>query len=125
LKRYHNQLSDDGLRGSEGAFLAYGFWLADNFALQNRLDDARAQFERVLRICIDICLLLEQYDPVLKRQLDSCPQAFSKLCLINTALNLNRATGPANQREKSAKFSQGRPEAGGVLPDGADDRARP
>jgi GH15 family glucan-1,4-alpha-glucosidase len=121
VRRYHNELSGDGLPGAEGAFLACSFWLADNFVLQGRLDDARAQFERILGVCNDVGLLAEEYDPVLKRQVGNFPQAFSHLCLINTALNLSRAAGPAKQRGKSARSGHGAPPTRVVLSDTADD----
>ena len=47
-------------------------------------------------------LLAEEYDPVEQRQLGNFPQAFSHLALINTALNLGAAGGPAAQRSCSA-----------------------
>ena len=38
-----------GLGGTpEGAFLACSFWMADCLALQGKVDEAKAQFERVL-----------------------------------------------------------------------------
>ena len=38
----------DGLPPGEGAFLPCTFWLADNYALQGRRDEARGLFERLL-----------------------------------------------------------------------------
>jgi len=40
----------DGLTGREGAFLACSFWLADCLHLIGRVNDARALFERLLRV---------------------------------------------------------------------------
>jgi GH15 family glucan-1,4-alpha-glucosidase len=102
VKRYDNYRTDDGLPGSEGAFLACSFWLADNYVLQGRIGDARELFDKLTRICNDVGLLSEEYDPHLKRQVGNFPQAFSHLCLINTALNLSRTTGPAMHRGKCA-----------------------
>jgi len=98
VRRYHNQLTDDGLPGSEGVFLACSFWLADNYVLQDRIEEARALFDRLVGLCNDVGLLAEEYEPRLKRQVGNFPQAFSHLCLITTALNLSRASGPAKQR---------------------------
>jgi GH15 family glucan-1,4-alpha-glucosidase len=77
----------DGLPGTEGAFLACSFWLADVFALEGRLDEARELFERLLALRNDIGLLSEEWDPAL-RQLGNTPQAFSHVGRVNTALAL-------------------------------------
>ena len=96
--RYDTASSVDGLPSGEGAFLACSFWLADNYVLQGRLDDARGLFERLVGLTNDVGLLAEEYDPVLKRQVGNFPQAFSHIALINTAYNLSRAYGPASER---------------------------
>src|SRR5215218_2391467 len=83
----------DGLPGREGAFLACSFWLADNYALVGRTDDARRLFQGLLDLRNDVGLLAEEYDPVAKRQLGNFPQAFSHVPLINTAMHLSEA-GP-------------------------------
>jgi GH15 family glucan-1,4-alpha-glucosidase len=98
VKRYDNQAAGDGLPGGEGAFLACSFWLADNYVLLGRVDDARKLFEKLVDLCNDVGLLAEEYDPHTKRQLGNFPQAFSHLGLINTAFNLNRVSGPAMVR---------------------------
>ena len=46
--RYDPRESVDGLPPGEGVFLMCTFWLADNYALQGRLDEARTLFERLL-----------------------------------------------------------------------------
>jgi GH15 family glucan-1,4-alpha-glucosidase len=96
--RYDTGSGADGLPPGEGAFLACSFWLADNYVLQGRLDEARALFERLLELRNDVGLLAEEYDPRAHRQLGNFPQAFSHLALINTAHNLMSASGPAHQR---------------------------
>jgi GH15 family glucan-1,4-alpha-glucosidase len=101
LLRYNTGASDDGLPPGEGAFLACSFWLADNLVLQGRHGEARALFERLLALCNDVGLLAEEFDPRSGRMLGNFPQAFSHVALVNTALNLSRATGPADQRSES------------------------
>jgi GH15 family glucan-1,4-alpha-glucosidase len=96
--RYHTESGADGLPPGEGAFLACSFWLADNYVLQGRFDEARALFERLLSLRNDVGLLAEEYDTSAKRQLGNFPQAFSHLALINTARNLMSTAGPAHQR---------------------------
>ena len=83
-----NAAGIDGLTGREGAFLACSFWLADNYELIGRRDDAVALFERLLSLRNDLGLLSEEYDPVAKRLVGNFPQAFSHISLINSAVNL-------------------------------------
>lgn len=97
VMRYRTEQTADGLQGREGVFLACSFWLADNYAMQGRYDDAKALFERLLALTNDVGLLSEEYDPVTQRQVGNFPQAFSHLALINSALNLG-SNGPAEQR---------------------------
>jgi GH15 family glucan-1,4-alpha-glucosidase len=92
--------SVDGLPPGEGAFLACSFWLADNLALQGRYDDARALFERLLALRNDVGLLSEEYDTEAGRLVGNFPQAFSHVGLINTARNLGRSHGPAEDRSE-------------------------
>ena len=100
VMRYDTGAGTDGLPEGEGAFLACSFWLADNYALLGRRQEARALFERLLALRNDVGLLAEEYDPVLRRQLGNFPQAFSHLALINTAHNLASSGGPAHQRSR-------------------------
>lgn len=96
--RYHTREGADGLPPGEGVFLACSFWLADNYVLQGRYDDAQKLFERLLALRNDVGLLSEEYDPIAKRQLGNFPQAFSHLALINTAHNMMSVNGAAQQR---------------------------
>jgi GH15 family glucan-1,4-alpha-glucosidase len=88
----------DGLPPGEGTFLPCSFWLAVNLAMQNRLDEARALFERLLGIRNDVGLLAEEYDPVGKCQLGNFPQAFTHVMLVVGARNLSRRSGAAEPR---------------------------
>jgi GH15 family glucan-1,4-alpha-glucosidase len=103
--RYDTGKVADGLPPGEGAFLACSFWLADNFVLQGRIGEARELFERLIALRNDVGLLAEEYDPRLGRQLGNFPQAFSHVALVNTAFNLTRSQGPAEQR--AARRHQG------------------
>jgi GH15 family glucan-1,4-alpha-glucosidase len=98
--RYDTGEGTDGLPPGEGAFLACSFWLADNYALAGRIDEARAMFERLLTLRNDVGLLAEEYDPADRRLLGNFPQAFSHLALINTARNLAGVAGPAELRSQ-------------------------
>jgi GH15 family glucan-1,4-alpha-glucosidase len=83
--RYGTEHGADGLPGSEGAFLACSFWLADNYAFAGRLAEANALFDRLLGLRNHLGLLAEEYEPRLQRQIGNFPQAFSHLALIVTA----------------------------------------
>ncbi len=101
VKRYKTSFTDDGLPPGEGAFLPCTFWLADNYALMGRRDEAKELFERLLGLCNDVGLISEEYDPHAKRLVGNFPQAFTHIGLVNTALNLSRpAECPAEQRRK-------------------------
>jgi GH15 family glucan-1,4-alpha-glucosidase len=89
--RYDSAKTNDGLPPGEGAFLACSFWLADNYVLLGRHDDAVALFERLRRLANDVELLSEGYDVDRGRLLGNFPQAFSHVGLLNTAFNLARA----------------------------------
>jgi GH15 family glucan-1,4-alpha-glucosidase len=103
--RYDSAATDDGLPEGEGAFLACSFWLADNYLLLGRQDDALVVFERLLAFRNDVGLLSEEYDPALRRQVGNFPQAFSHIALLSTAFNLGHARRqnaprPVEQRGK-------------------------
>ncbi len=102
VMRYDTAAHRDGLPGSEGAFLACSFWLADNYVLLGRLDDARRLLQRLLELRNDVGLLSEEYDPRAQRLVGNFPQALSHIALINTALNLSRTNKPAEQRSGSS-----------------------
>jgi GH15 family glucan-1,4-alpha-glucosidase len=101
LDRYRTESGVDGLPTGEGAFLLCTFWLADNYTLMGRTDEARRMFENLLAIRNDVGLLAEEYDPVARRQLGNFPQAFSHLGLINTARNLTQRDKPATARQQA------------------------
>jgi GH15 family glucan-1,4-alpha-glucosidase len=83
--RYDTTHGTDGLPGTEGAFLACSFWLADNYALAGRMREAEELFDRLLSLRNHLGLLAEEYEPSLQRQIGNFPQAFSHLALIFTA----------------------------------------
>ena len=87
--RYRAAAAGDGLPGTEGAFLACSFWLAQAQYLGGRVDEARALFQRLLGLCNDVGLLSEEYDPHGKRFVGNFPQAFSHMALVATALMLD------------------------------------
>ena len=109
VARYTIDPAVDGLPHGEGQFLACSFWLADNYSLQGRREEAERLFERLLAIRNDVGLLSEEYDPDRKRLLGNFPQAFSHVGLVNTAYNLRikilrvgpvSSTGSKNKRAR-------------------------
>ncbi|HVF15642.1 MAG TPA: glycoside hydrolase family 15 protein [Steroidobacteraceae bacterium] len=100
VQRYDSAQTDDGLPAGEGSFLACSFWLVDAYAMDGRLDEAKALFERLLTIANDVGLFAEEYDAQNKRMIGNFPQAFSHLSLVVSALNLTNATKPAEQRSE-------------------------
>ncbi len=89
VRRYRRRGHLDGVSGRDGAFLPCTFWLADCLALGGEQKAARELFERLLSVRNDVGLLSEEYDVKEKRMLGNFPQAFSHVCLVNTALNLS------------------------------------
>ncbi|AEV82922.1 glucoamylase [Actinoplanes sp. SE50] len=100
VQRYtqHPDADVDGLPPGEGAFLACTFWLADNYALMGRHDEARETFARLLALRNDVGLLAEEYDTTTGRLVGNFPQAFSHVPLIDTARTLTSALAPTEAR---------------------------
>jgi GH15 family glucan-1,4-alpha-glucosidase len=101
ISRYSTDVTDDGLAGSEGQFLACSFWLVEALALNGRDAEARELFERLLALRNDLGLYAEEYDVARGRQVGNFPQAFTHLALISAARVLSgervgtRSTPPA------------------------------
>jgi GH15 family glucan-1,4-alpha-glucosidase len=95
VSRYSTAETDDGLPGDEGQFLACSFWLVSALALNGRVDDARALFDRLLGLTNDLGLLAEEYAVHEKRQVGNFPQAFSHLTLILAARAISTAEADA------------------------------
>lgn len=93
VARYTTDPSVDGLPHGEATFLPCTFWLADNYILQGRREDAARIFEHLLEIRNDVGLLSEEYDPEAKRLLGNFPQAFTHVGQVNTAMNFSRKFG--------------------------------
>ncbi len=91
VSRYSTDETDDGLSGDEGQFLACSFWLVSALALNGRVGEARALFERLLELRNDLGLLAEEYDVKRQRQVGNFPQAFSHLTLIGAATAISAA----------------------------------
>lgn len=97
--RYDQAVTDDGRQGGEGSFLPCSFWLADNWILQGRHDEAHEMFERLLSVRNDLGLMSEEYDPDNRILLGNFPQLLTHLSLVHTACNL-QGEGPAHHRSR-------------------------
>jgi GH15 family glucan-1,4-alpha-glucosidase len=103
VRRYDTSRADDGLPAGEGAFLACTFWLADNYILMGRQEEAKTLLTRLLELRNDVGLLAEEYDPERRCLLGNFPQAFSHVALLNTVLNLGRDGSPLEKRSDTKK----------------------
>ena len=97
VSRYSTAETDDGLPGDEGQFLACSFWLVSTLALNGRIEEPRALFERLLGLTNDLGLLSEEYDVKRRRQVGNFPQAFSHLTLIVAARAISAAEEAARR----------------------------
>ena len=89
VRRYRTTATGDGLKGSEGLFIACSFWLVDALGASGQRRDAIELFERLLLLRNDVGLLSEEWDPAAQRQLGNTPQAFSHFGLVVSALQLH------------------------------------
>jgi len=87
--RYRSDEVADGLPAGEGVFLPCSFWLADNYVMQGRVEEARVLFERLAGLANDVGLFAEEYDPVAGRQLGNFPQAFTHMGFVQSATNVS------------------------------------
>ena len=81
-------VAEDGLAGSEGAFVLCSFWLVDALLTLDRGQEARILFERLLTRTNDVGLYAEEIDPRTGAFLGNFPQALTHLGLVGSAVNL-------------------------------------
>jgi GH15 family glucan-1,4-alpha-glucosidase len=86
--RYRPKEEVEGVSGGDGAFLPCSFWLADNYLMSGRKQEATELYDRLLDLRNDVGLISEEYDPRAGRMLGNFPQAFTHVSLVNTAHNL-------------------------------------
>jgi GH15 family glucan-1,4-alpha-glucosidase len=90
LMRY---LPDENIEGlpptDKRAFILGSAWLGTVYVMQNRREDARKIYSRLVEMANDVGLLAEQYDPKTQKQFGNFPQAFSHIALILLELALD------------------------------------
>lgn len=96
VQRYKTDQTDDGLKGSEGEFLACSFWMVACLWLIGRKDEARELFGRLLKVANDVGLISEEYDSDSKRLVGNFPQALSHIALLHAAYTMSGEWRPAH-----------------------------
>jgi GH15 family glucan-1,4-alpha-glucosidase len=100
---------DDGLAGTEGAFLPCSFWLAQALAATGQVDDAADVFEQLLGLAGPLGLFAEEADPATGEQLGNYPQALTHAALVQAALAIRDATDSARGADPGRSRTRGAP----------------
>ena len=88
---YRYPPGQDGLLGTEGAFLPRSFWLVQALASTGRVDEAAQLFADLLELANPLGLLPEEINPRGHRYLGNYPQALTHAALIQAALAIRDA----------------------------------
>ncbi len=91
LRRYKTDETDDGLIGSEGAFLWCSFWLVRNLLRLGKLEEAITLYQRLLGYSNHLGLFSEMVGLPSGETLGNFPQALTHLAVIITGLELTKA----------------------------------
>ncbi len=96
IRRYERE---DGLPGKEGAFLACSFWLAECYARQGKLTQAREVFYHAIGAASPRGIFSEQIDPDSRQLLGNYPQALTHLSHIAAAIAIEQCAGRVSERD--------------------------
>ena len=89
---YRYEPGDDGLPGTEGAFLPCAFWLVQALAAIGDLATARPLFDALIDLASPLGLYAEEMDPTTHAHLGNYPQALTHAALIQAALAIRNAS---------------------------------
>ena len=90
---YRYPPGQDGLPGTEGAFLPCSFWLVQALAATGRVVEAETRLHALLRLASPLGLYGEEIDPPTRRHLGNYPQALTHAALIQAVLALRDNAG--------------------------------
>lgn len=101
LERIHDELcedelvhryigADDGLAGSQHAFLWTSFWVVELLARRGEVDAATERFEALLEHCSPLGLLSEEVETGTGDLLGNYPQAISHVGLVQAAVAIEQ-----------------------------------
>jgi GH15 family glucan-1,4-alpha-glucosidase len=88
---YRYPPGQDGLPGTEGAFLPCSFWLVQALARTGRRPEAVALFQTLLEHASPLGLYAEEMDPATGAHLGNYPQTLTHAALIQAALAIRDA----------------------------------
>ncbi|WP_353511362.1 glycoside hydrolase family 15 protein [Intrasporangium sp.] len=88
---YRYPPGEDGLPGTEGAFLPCSFWFVQALAETGVVVEANLLFEELLELASPVGLYAEEMDPLTHEHLGNYPQALTHAALVQAALALRDA----------------------------------
>jgi GH15 family glucan-1,4-alpha-glucosidase len=89
---YRYPPGQDGIAGTEGAFVPCSFWLVQALAITGRRREATELFRELLELASPLGLFAEEIDPATGAHLGNFPQALSHAAMVQAALALRQTS---------------------------------